>query len=124
MTAMRRPRRTMARAIGCAAVLTLAVSAVGGAARAETVEEFYKGKTITLFVGAGVGGSYDLYARLLAPALSKHIPGNPTVVVKLILGGGGGLPAAIHMQRTAPRDGTAIGMTQQTIVVAQLIESV
>jgi tripartite-type tricarboxylate transporter receptor subunit TctC len=114
----------MARAIGCAAVLTLAVFVVGGAAKAESVEEFYKGKTITLFVGAGVGGSYDLYARLLAPALSKHIPGNPTVVVKLILGGGGGLPAAIHMQRTAPRDGTAIGMTQQTIVVAQLIESV
>ena len=71
-----------------------------GAARADAVEDFYKGKTITLFVGAGVGGSYDMYARLLAPTLSKHIPGNPTVVVKLILGGGGGLPAAIHMQRT------------------------
>jgi tripartite-type tricarboxylate transporter receptor subunit TctC len=124
MTAMRRTRRTMARAIGCAMVLTLAVSAVGGAARAESVEDFYKGKTITLFVGAGVGGSYDMYARLVAPVLSKHIPGNPAVVVKLMLGGGGGLPAAIHMQRTAPRDGTAIGLTQQTIVVAQLISSV
>ena len=113
--------RTTARVLRLA---LLAASVLTGAARAEPVEEFYKGKTITLFVGAGVGGSYDMYARLLAPTLSKHIPGHPTVVVKLILGGGGGLPAALHMQRTAPRDGTSLGMTQQTIVVAQLIESV
>jgi tripartite-type tricarboxylate transporter receptor subunit TctC len=112
----------MAWIFGCATLL--AATGLTNAARAESAEEFYKGKTITLFVGAGVGGSYDLYARLVAPALSRHIPGNPTVVVKLMLGGGGGLPAAIHMQRTAPRDGTSIGLTQQTIVVAQLIESV
>ena len=99
-------------------------SLVSSDAKADAVADFYKGKTITLFVGAGVGGSYDLYARLLAPSLSKHLPGNPTVVVKLILGGGGGLPAAIHMQRSATRDGTSIAMTQQTIVVAQLIEAV
>lgn len=121
---MRRTVRATARVFGCAVLIAFAACAVTGAARAESVESFYKGKTITLFVGAGVGGSYDLYARLLAPTLSKHIPGNPAVVVKLMLGGGGGLPAAIHMQRTAPRDGTAIGMTQQTIVVAQLIEAV
>jgi tripartite-type tricarboxylate transporter receptor subunit TctC len=115
---MRRYRRA-------AAILTaVAAATLAGPAQAQSVEDFYKGKTITLFVGAGVGGSYDMYARLLAPVLSKHLPGNPTIVVKLILGGGGGLPAAIHMQRTAPRDGTAIGLTQQTIVVAQLIESV
>jgi tripartite-type tricarboxylate transporter receptor subunit TctC len=102
----------------------LAACALPSVTRADAVADFYKGKTVTLFVGAGVGGSYDMYARLLAPTLSKHIPGNPNVVVKLILGGGGGLPAAIHMQRTPARDGTSIGMTQQTIVVAQLIESV
>ncbi len=113
--------RTTARIVRFA---LLVASILTGVARAESVEDFYKGKTITLFVGAGVGGSYDMYARLLAPALSKHMPGHPTVVVKLILGGGGGLPAALHMQRTAPRDGTSLGMTQQTIVVAQLIESV
>jgi tripartite-type tricarboxylate transporter receptor subunit TctC len=114
----------MMRRLGMGAVLAVVIPVLATSARAESVEQFYTGKTITLFVGAGVGGSYDMYARLLAPVLSKHIRGNPTVVVKLILGGGGGLPAAIHMQRTAPRDGTAIGLTQQTIVVAQLIESV
>jgi tripartite-type tricarboxylate transporter receptor subunit TctC len=118
------PRRMQRTSRLCIAGL-LAVSAAPPApARAEPIAEFYKDKTITLFVGAGIGGSYDLYSRLLAPALSKHLPGHPAVVVKHILGGGGGLPAAIHMQRTAPRDGTAIAMTQQTIVVAQLIESV
>jgi tripartite-type tricarboxylate transporter receptor subunit TctC len=121
MTAMRKylPRPFLA-----GAAMLAAVFAPPDPARADALADFYKGKTVTLFVGAGTGGSYDMYARLLAPHLSKHLPGNPTVVVKLILGGGGGLPAAIHMQRTAPRDGTAIGLTQQTIVVAQLIEPV
>lgn len=113
--------RATVRVLGLA---LLALSALTSVAQGDPVADFYKGKTVTLFVGAGAGGSYDLYARLLAPTLSKHIPGNPAVVVKLMLGGGGGLPAAIHMQRTAPRDGTAIGLTQQTIVVAQMIEPV
>jgi tripartite-type tricarboxylate transporter receptor subunit TctC len=106
---------------GVAVVATLALSST---ARADAVADFYKGKTITLFIGAGIGGSYDLYSRLLAEHMSRHIPGNPTIITKNVLGGGGGLPAAIHMQRSAPRDGTAIAMTQQTIVVAQVIEAV
>lgn len=122
MIAMRRPLQKPV--LAGAAMVAAAALALPGAVRADAVEDFYKGKTITLFVGAGTGGSYDMYARLLAPYLSRHLPGNPNVVVKLILGGGGGLPAALHMQRTAPRDGTAIGLTQQTIVVAQLIEPV
>ena len=109
---------------GLAAALVVALSTQTGTARAEAVEAFYRDKTITLFVGAGIGGSYDIYSRVLATTMSRHIPGNPTIVVKHVLGGGGGLPAAIHMQRSAPRDGTAIAMTQQTIVVAQVIESV
>jgi tripartite-type tricarboxylate transporter receptor subunit TctC len=104
-----------------AAVIALMTT---GSARADAVADFYKDKTITLFIGAGVGGSYDLYSRLLAEHMSRHIPGNPNIITKNVLGGGGGLPAAIHMQRSAPRDGTAIAMTQQTIVVAQAIEKV
>jgi tripartite-type tricarboxylate transporter receptor subunit TctC len=121
---IRQTVRASVRTLAWAAALALAIPTLTNMARADSVEDFYKGKTITMTVGSGVGGSYDMYARLLAPYLSKHLPGNPTVVVKLLLGGGGGLPTAIHMQRSAPRDGTAIGMTQQTIVVAQLIESV
>jgi tripartite-type tricarboxylate transporter receptor subunit TctC len=106
------------------AVLAGAMVVSSGAAPADAIADFYKGKTITLFIGAGVGGSYDLYSRLLAEHMSRHIPGNPNIIVKNVLGGGGGLPAAIQMQRAAPRDGTAIAMTQQTIVVAQVIEKV
>jgi tripartite-type tricarboxylate transporter receptor subunit TctC len=111
--------------IAASAVAIAAASCASpDAARADAIADFYKGKTITLFIGAGVGGSYDLYSRLLAEHMSKHIPGNPNIITKNVLGGGGGLPAAIHMQRSAPRDGTAIAMTQQTIVVAQAIEKV
>jgi tripartite-type tricarboxylate transporter receptor subunit TctC len=107
-----------------AAAILASMLIPAGLAQADAIADFYKGNTVTLFVGAGAGGSYDIYSRVLAAHMSKHVPGNPTIVVKLILGGGGGLPAAIHMQRSAPRDGTAIAMTQQTIVVAQVIEKV
>ncbi|MGH6771840.1 MAG: Bug family tripartite tricarboxylate transporter substrate binding protein [Xanthobacteraceae bacterium] len=114
----------MRKLVVTASAVLIAASAALGAAQADPIAEFYKDKTITLFIGAGVGGSYDLYSRLLAEHMSKHIPGKPNIITKNVLGGGGGLPAAIHMQRSVPRDGTAIAMTQQTIVVAQVIEKV
>jgi tripartite-type tricarboxylate transporter receptor subunit TctC len=104
-----------------AAAMLLALSAVGPA-KADAVEDFYKGKTITFIVGSGPGGSYDLYARLLAASMSKYIPGHPTVVVKLAGGVGGGLPVAVNVQAAVPKDGTVIAMTQQTIVVSQVTE--
>jgi tripartite-type tricarboxylate transporter receptor subunit TctC len=101
-----------------------ALAVMQGAAFADAVGDFYKGKTITFLVGSGYGGSYDLYARALAGPLSKHIPGNPAVVIKFTGGAGAGLPAAIQMQKTAPRDGTIFCMTQQTIVVSQSVQAV
>jgi tripartite-type tricarboxylate transporter receptor subunit TctC len=47
-------------------------------AMAELVADFYAGKTITIYVGFTAGGGYDLYARQLAPSLTKHIPGKAT----------------------------------------------
>ena len=100
-------------------------SCLTGAARADAVEDFYKGKTITLFVGAGVGGSYDMYARaagavsLQAHARQSDRGGEADPRRRRRFAGGD--PHAAHARRaTAP----SIGMTQQTIVVAQLIESV
>jgi tripartite-type tricarboxylate transporter receptor subunit TctC len=49
---------------------------------ADAVADFYKGRTINLIVGYGPGGGYDLFARLLARHLGRHVPGNPTVVVE------------------------------------------
>jgi tripartite-type tricarboxylate transporter receptor subunit TctC len=92
------------------------------ALHAQTVEQFYAGKSITLLVGAGSGGSYDVYARALARHMGKHIPGQPTVIVKIGGGGGGGIATTIQLEHTVPKDGTVIGMTQQTNIVSQLIE--
>ena len=94
----------------------------GAPARAQGVEAFYSGKTINLIVGAGAGGSYDIYARTLANHMGKHIPGKPTIVVKLAGGVGGGVGTSIQVEHTAPKDGTTIGMTQQTNVTGQLTE--
>ena len=59
-------------------LLLAAVTASG--ARAQSVADFYKGKTIEVYIGFTAGGGYDAYARLLARYMSSHIPGNPTVV--------------------------------------------
>jgi len=94
-----------------------------GPAAADPIADFYRGRTISLYVGGGPGGSYEVYGRLLAAYLPDHIPGKPTVVVKV--GGdrgGSSLKDANYMQRAAPRDGTAIAMIQQTIVANQVID--
>jgi tripartite-type tricarboxylate transporter receptor subunit TctC len=108
----------------CAAIVLTASLMSPSATQAESAADFYRGKTITFLVGSGAGGSYDIYARALAAHLPKHIPGNPKIVVKLTGGSGAGLPAAIQMQSTVARDGTVFSMTQQTIVVSQVIETV
>ena len=53
------------------------------AAHADDIADFYRGKTVTIFVGLPPGGSFDLYARLVGAHLGRHIPGQPTVVVQI-----------------------------------------
>src|SRR5260370_24093319 len=77
-------------------------------AGAETVADFYRGKTIRVVVGCGSGGGYDVYARLLSRHFGRHIPGNPTLVVQN-MPGAGGMRAANFIYSAAPRDGTTIG---------------
>jgi tripartite-type tricarboxylate transporter receptor subunit TctC len=77
-------------------------------AHADTVADFYKGKLVRVVVGFGSGGGYDVYARLLARHLGKHVPGNPTFVVQN-MPGAGSLRAANFIYTAAPRDGTTIG---------------
>lgn len=104
------------------ALATLAVCALSpGELAAQPAAEFFKGKTISILVGAGSGGSYVPYAQLLADHIKNHIPGTPSIVVKTMGGQGGGLDTAISLQNTASRDGLTWGITQQTIVLAQVI---
>ena len=77
-------------------------------AQAQAPADFYKGRTVDLYIGYSVGGAYDLYARTIARHLGKHIPGNPTIVPKN-MEGAGSLRLANWLYNVAPKDGTAIG---------------
>jgi len=70
--------------------------------------EFYRGKNVEIYIGYSVGGGYDLYARMLARHIGKHIPGNPTVVAKN-MEGAASLRLANWLARAAAKDGTVFG---------------
>src|SRR5437016_5129244 len=106
--------------------LWLAVLAVGSAllstpARAaDTVADFYRGKTINVFIGVNVGGGYDFEARLLARFMRAHIPGNPLLVPQNMVGAGG-IKMANYLYSIAAQDGTAIGMFPNTLIAVQAV---
>src|SRR5581483_2811663 len=74
----------------------------------DEVASFYRGKTVTLQVGSEVGGQYDVIARTVARHMGRHIPGQPTVVVQNVTGGGG-LKLLNQLYAVGARDGTMIG---------------
>lgn len=76
-------------------------------AGADAVADFYKGKTITILVPIGPGGTYDLYGRLGAEIMQKHLPGKPQVITQLMTGGGGAV-STNYLASRAPKDGTAL----------------
>jgi len=86
-----------------AACLGLASSALG---HAQSPADFYRGKTVELYIGYSVGGGYDVYARMIARHMGKHIPGNPTIVPKN-MEGAGSLRLTNWLYNIAPKDGTA-----------------
>ena len=83
-------------------------------------EPFYKGKTIRLIVGLSPGGGYDLYSRVIARHLGRHIPGNPTIVVENMTGAGSVI-AANHMYKAAKPDGLTIGHILGGLFLQQLL---
>jgi tripartite-type tricarboxylate transporter receptor subunit TctC len=89
-------------------------------APAALAQDFYFGKQLTLIVGAGVGGGYDLQARVVARHLGKHIPGNPAIVVQNVPSR---IAAANNMFGTVPKDGTTIALLQRGVLLAKLIYS-
>jgi tripartite-type tricarboxylate transporter receptor subunit TctC len=90
---------------GLALLLTAcAALAVASGARAQTAQEFYKDKQITMLVSTAAGGGYDTYARTLARHMAKYIPGNPTIVPKNMPGADGAI-AASALYNSTPRDG-------------------
>jgi len=115
---MRATMRKMARR---AAVAVIAALSMPFAAHAQSVADFYKGKRIDLVTSGSVGGGYDLYARLLARHMPRHIPGNPTITVKNMVGAEG-VKAANFLYNIAPQDGSVIGGLQRNNAVMRLYD--
>jgi tripartite-type tricarboxylate transporter receptor subunit TctC len=109
---------TMRCIVQCAAML--AATMLPATAGAETIAEFYKGKTVTIYVGFGPGGGYDAYGQLLGMHIGRHIPGQPTVIVKH-MPGAGSLALANYLYNVAPADGTAFGIVAAAVAFSPLI---
>ena len=98
---------------GVAAVVLTVITTIS-TTYAQTPAEFYKGRNIELYIGYSVGGGYDLYARVLARHIGKHIPGNPTVVPKN-MEGAGSLRLANWLAKVAPKDGSVFGTVSRGV---------
>jgi tripartite-type tricarboxylate transporter receptor subunit TctC len=99
------------------AIVLTALSAASAWAQ-QSVEEFYRGKKIDLIIGYSSGGTYDLYARLVARHLGNYIPGNPTIVPRN-MPGAASRTAAAWVYNIAPKDGTILATADQSLAVAQ-----
>src|SRR5215470_17721324 len=95
------PMSVTMRVVLCAVAAVLASQS----ALAQTPEEFYRGRTISLVIPNAPGGSFDLYARLAAAHLGRFIPGNPSIVAQN-MPGAAGMQAANYLTTVAPKDGT------------------
>ena len=107
------------RSIGAFAAAALLAGLVGACpAQAQSVADFYRGKTITMLCGIGVGGEFDLLTRLVGRHIVHHIPGNPSSVAQNIVGATG-MKMLNYLYEQAPRDGTYIGLVQTALPAAQ-----
>ncbi|MGE3247325.1 MAG: Bug family tripartite tricarboxylate transporter substrate binding protein [Beijerinckiaceae bacterium] len=101
-----------------AALALCALPLAATALRADPVADFYKGKFITMYIGYAAGGGYDVYARLVGQHMGKFIPGAPRIVPKNTPGAGGRIAAA-YMYKIAPKDGTALATSDQSLALQQ-----
>lgn len=102
------------------AVVCLIAGCVGAAAQETT--SFYKGRQLSLIVGYGPGGGYDVYGRLVAKHIGRFLPGQPVVVVQN-MPGAGSLVATNYIYRIAPKDGSVFGIFARNMPLVGLIGS-
>lgn len=89
-------------------------------ASAQSVEEFYKGKTVEIVIGLSAGGGYDVYSRMVGRHMASHIPGKPTIVARNMTGGGSRV-AANYGYNVAPKDGTTLVVPDQSLPLQQAL---
>lgn len=112
--------RDAARAVAQTTLTLIFASGGGQLAAAQSAEEFFRGKTINMIVYSDAGSSYDTYARVLSRHMPALIPGQPTMIVKNMVGAGG-LTATRFLYNTAPRDGTTLGTISRGIPFEPLL---
>lgn len=106
--------------IAAAGAILAAASLASTGAHAASVADFYKGKKISLYIGYGAGGSYNLYARMVARHIGKHIPGNPKLIPRNSPGAGS-IKLANNLYNTLPQDGTAIGTIGDVLYLKEIL---
>ncbi len=105
------------RSMSAIAVMLVALPRAGGAT---SVEEFYRGRTLPLVIGYSAGSGYDIYARVLARFIGRHIPGSPAIVAQN-MPGAGSLKAAMYVYDVAPKDGSVIATIGRSAPVEPLL---
>jgi hypothetical protein len=106
-----------ASAFAFAAVVTAASTTP---ASAQDVASFYKGKTVTVAVGFSPGGGFDIYARLVARHIGKHIPGSPTAIVSNMPGAAS--LKSVQSLQVGPKDGTQMDAFNPGLITQSLLE--
>src|SRR4029079_12870966 len=101
-------------------LLLAVVVLLPASAKAQSVEDFYRGKTLSMVIGYPTGGANDRYARAIARHIGKHIPGHPSVIARN-MPGGGSLIAANHLFHVAPRDGSMLGLLAATVPLEEAL---
>jgi tripartite-type tricarboxylate transporter receptor subunit TctC len=113
-------RNRLTRSVLALAVSALALGVAAPSHAQQSVEDFYKGKQMRFVIRSAGGGGYDLYSRLIASHINRHIPGNPTIVPQN-MPGAGGIIAANYMGEIAPKDGTQLTMISQALAMDQAL---
>ena len=99
----------------------LAVVGASAATAQQSVEAFYKGKTVEFIVGYPPGAGYDIFGRTLAQFMGKHVPGSPTIIVKN-MPGASSLTGLKYLVVQAPKDGSSIGIFNPTLINLSVLE--
>jgi tripartite-type tricarboxylate transporter receptor subunit TctC len=112
--------RHIVQRLGAAALATGAAVGLANTALADPVEDFYRGKSINLYIGTTPGGGYDIYARLVARFMGGHIPGKP-VIVPRSMPGAGTRTAAGYVYNVVPKDGLSLNASEQALALEQAL---
>jgi tripartite-type tricarboxylate transporter receptor subunit TctC len=99
-----------------AVALAVGFGAMQPCAEAQSVADFYRGKTVNYILAVPDGASWGLYARTFIEHLRKHFPGNPNIILQ-VMPGGGGVAAGNYIYNVAAKDGTVIGTPLSTAIV-------